>query len=801
MAEGLEGIQVLELGGDVAAPLAGKLLADLGATVVKLEPPEGEPGRRRGPFVPGAGGPEASAPYAFLNAGKRSVTIEPGSPSGRATLRALAARAHLLLHNLAPGEMARWGLDPDALCQEFPALVVLSLTPFGLTGPYRDYAAADLNLIHAGGWGWLCPGPGTDPALPPIKPFGQHAWIQAAVHGAIAALGMVHGALRTGVGGHIDLSAQEAVLGIIGRNFMNWSYAGQSDSRLSARAYAPNGFFRCRDAHIYIVCIEEDQWQRLVELMGSPAWAAEARFKDKVIRAQNEAELNAHLSAWAAGWDAADLFKTCQERRICASQVFSSGQLPAQEHLRAREFIREQELPGLGAVPVPGPPYRLQRAWWKQRGAAPRLGEANAAAPRLFAPPARPVAAGTPPGLPLAGIKVLDLGWVWAGPHATLMLAHLGADVVKVESSGRRLDLLRRSGSWAEDLPSGPNRYGAFNQLAQGKRSITVDLSAAAGLDLVRRMAGQGDVVVSNFGTGVMERFGLGADDLRRINPELIVAAISGYGQTGPYRNYMGYGQAAVPLSGISALTGYRPGLPAEVHIAYGDPCAGAYTAFAILAALVARQRNGGGQSIDVSLWETLAASGFEGWMHDVLGLPPLAPMGNRDPYWAPHDCFRCAGEDQWVSIAVTEDAHWSGLCAAIGRPELARAERFADAASRKAHEEEANGIVGAWCRTLEKWEVTRRLQALGVPAFPSLSHPELTADPHLAARGFFSSLPHPEVGRREHPGAPWRCARGGGRARGRAPLLGEHTDDVLRSWLGMDDAEIERLRDGGILK
>jgi crotonobetainyl-CoA:carnitine CoA-transferase CaiB-like acyl-CoA transferase len=394
----------------------------------------------------------------------------------------------------------------------------------------------------------------------------------------------------------------------------------------------------------------------------------------------------------------------------------------------------------------------------------------------------------------LAGVKVADFGWVWAGPHATLMLAHMGADVVKIESAAR-MDLLRRSGSWAQGMDKGPNRHGQFNQLAQGKRSVTLNLAHPEGLALARKLAARADVVSSNFGTGVMERFGLGADDLHRLNPDLIVAAISGYGQSGPYRNYMGYGQAAVPLSGISSLTGYGAGRPAEVHIAYGDPTAGVYTAYAILAALVARERNGGGQAIDCSLWEALAASGFEGWMNDALGLPPLAPAGNRDPYWAPHDVFRCAGEEAWVSIAVADEAHWRALCSVMGRPALAGEPRFATMARRKENEEALNAFIAAWCAPLDKWDVTRRLQQAGVPAMPSLSHPELTADPHLTARGYFSTLPHPEVGAKHHPGPPWRFDRRPNGATGPAPLLGQHTGAVLSEWLGLGAADVAALR------
>ncbi len=861
-AQGLGGIRIIEAGGGVAASLAGRLLADLGATVVKLEPSGGDPVRQRGPFAGDGPAGERSGLFTVLNAGKRSLVADLHSAAGRDLLDGLVPHADLLIHSCPPKDLARCGLAWERLSALNPALVVLAVSPFGHTGPYRDFVAADLNLIHAGGWGWLCPGPGTDPSLPPIKPFGQHAWVQSALHGAVAALGALFAARATGQGEHIDLSAQEAVLTVTGRNFISTSYGGQIDGRLSPRAYAPNGFFPCRDGYLYLVCIEEEQWQRLVELMGAPAWASEQRFATKDIRGQHEAELNVHLREWIGTWAVEELFKACQERRICACPVYRSGQLAGQEHLKAREFPHLLEQPGLGKLRVPGPPYRLLHSWWEPRGAAPRLGEAQALGARALgngaagkgpagngAPAngplghgalgsdraalapvspanggqgvARPAATtagnghGNPPR-PLTGVKVLDFTWVWAGPHCTRLLSDLGADVVKVESAAR-LDLLRRGGVWARELEPGVNRRGTFNQLGQGKRSLQLSLIQPEGLALARRLAEQADVVVSNFGTGVMERFGLGAEALLKLKPELIVCAISGFGQTGPYRHYMGYGQAAVPLSGISALTGYRPGEPQEVHIAYGDPVSGVFGALGIAAALVARQRhggsqevgggqrNGGGQFIDVSLWEALVWTSLEAWMPAALpehprDNPPLAPMGNRDPWWAPHNCYRCAGEDAWVSIAVTEEAQWPALCAALGQPALAEDARFRTAPDRKAHEDALDALIGAWTRGLERWEVTRRLQAAGVGAFPSLNAQELADDPHLAARGYFGLAPHPEVGVRAHLGVPWRMTRRPSGACGPAPLLGQHTDEVLRDWLGADAAQLAAWRAAGVL-
>ncbi|MCZ6841511.1 MAG: CoA transferase [SAR324 cluster bacterium] len=811
MGQGLQGVKVLELAAGVAAALAGKLMADLGAEVVKIEPPGGDPARQRGPFRGGAPDPEASGLYLALNANKRSLELDLCGEAGQSALEELAGRTQLLIHDHPPARMQGLGLDYARFAALNPGLVMLSITPFGLDGPYSAYQAAELNLIHASGWGYNCPGPGMDPALPPIKPFGQHACIQAGLHGATAAMATLYGVLQGGPGEHIDLSVQEAALTCLGRHMVNYTYAGAIDSRLRERAYAPNGFYPCKDGIIYLVTIEEDQWQRLLELMGNPAWAQDERFQTKFKRAQVEEELNPHLEAFFAQWCVDDLYRACQERRICVAPVYGYDQLLADPHLQARGFVQAQTHPVAGALPMPGAPYLLKVPWWSLRSPAPRLGEANNCIDELLqgnggtaatggAPCIDPSArAGAQAPLPLQGVRVLDFTWVWAGPHGAMMLANLGAEVLKVESPDRP-DLLRRSAIIPTGMQPGINRAGTFNQMGQGKKSVGVDLSHPGGLALVKRLAAECDVVISNFSTGVMDRFGLGAADLHRINPELIVAAISGFGQTGPCKDFIGYGQAIVPLSGISAQTGYEGQGPSEVATAYGDPNAGITMAYGVVAALAARAMHGGGQYLDISLWEAMAASGFEGWMNHALGNPPHLPMGNRDPVWAPHNCYRCAGEDNWISIAVTEEAHWQALCREMDNDILPENDRFRTAQARKANEGVLDEIISAWCAPRERWELTRRLQDAGVPAFPSLSTKDLAEDPHLHARSYFGHAPHPEVGELLHTGLPWRMRNRPSGVIGPAPLLGEHTDEVLNDVLGLEGEEIARLRAEGVL-
>ncbi|MCZ6841353.1 MAG: CoA transferase [SAR324 cluster bacterium] len=802
--QGLEGLQVIELGGGVSAPMAGKMLAGLGATVLKIEPPGGEPARRRGPFPQGVPGPEASGTYLYLNTNKRSLELDLTAREGRATLAGLAERADLLLHNFTPAEMETRGISYERLSGRNPRLVMLSITPFGLSGPYRDYAANELTLIHGGGWGWIIPGKGAPPELPPIKPFGQHVLVHAGLHGLVAALAACRGAAQSGLGEHIDLSVQETVVFLLGRHFSIYSYTGQTDKRTSPTLYEPMNFYPCQDGHIFLICPEQSQWQRFVKLMGEPAWALEERFSSREQRSGNAQALLKLIAQWTAGWKVDDLFHACQQERVGAAPVFDFPQLERQEHLLAREFYVEQSHPVAGALRMPGAPFHLKQPWWRPSEPAPRLGEAARDAASLFAPLpelAGNGGAGQARKPPLAGVRVLDLSWVWAGPHCTQMMAMLGAEVIKVESSSR-LDLTRRSRLQPPGMEPGHNLSAYYNQINQCKKSIGIDLSNPEGIALVKQLAESSHVMISNFGTGVLEKLGLGAEEMQRINPRLHVAMISAFGQTGPSRYYMGYGPLISPLAGVSAQTGYADGLPQDVGMAYGDPNGGVYCAIALTAALWAGLRHGApGQVIDLSMWEAMLCTGFEGWMNHALGNPPYRPMGNRDPVDAPHNVYASAGEDAWVAVAVSDQAQWRGLCRAIGQPNLADDARFRDAPARKANEDALDALLGAWCAGRERWEATRALQAEGVPAFPVLDTKDLQEDPHLLARKCFTNWPHAEAGLRTMMGAPWRMAftpNGNGHA---APLLGEHTDYVLEAVLGLSTQRRAELREAHIVE
>ncbi len=399
---------------------------------------------------------------------------------------------------------------------------------------------------------------------------------------------------------------------------------------------------------------------------------------------------------------------------------------------------------------------------------------------------------------PLDGIRVADFTWVWAGPFCTMQLAHMGAEVIRMESM-RRVCVTRMLPPWHGGQPA-INRSGYFNQYNQGKRSIRLDLSKPEAVEIAKRIVAISDVATENFAGGVMDRLGLGYDVLRRVKPDIIMISMSGYGQTGPESRYVSYGPAQVPLSGMSSLTGYAGWPPMHAGMSYGDPNAGLHAAFAVLAALLYRERTGSGQFIDMSQWESTMALLGEGIMDYTMNGTQPPRNGNRMPWMAPHGIFPCAGEDRWLSIACGSDDEWRGLCGVMGRPDLAGDPRFRSLADRKANEDDLEQAVSEWTATVEPFEATNRLQAAGVAAFPPLMNRELAEDPHLNARGFFVEKEHPEVGVMKHAGIPYRMSETPCEVWRAAPVMGQDNDYVFGELLGMSSQQIADLEERQVI-
>lgn len=400
--------------------------------------------------------------------------------------------------------------------------------------------------------------------------------------------------------------------------------------------------------------------------------------------------------------------------------------------------------------------------------------------------------------MPLDGIRVIDLTMVWAGPFGTRMLGDYGAEVIKIESP-RQWDLLRSLGLIPRTEPRWYNKSAYFNHNNRDKFALALDLSDPRGKDVLLRLCAVSDILVENFRTDVMDNLGLTYEAVRAVNPNIIYVSMPGHGKTGPEKDFVAYGSNVEQLAGLVSLSGYEGDEPMKTGFSYGDPMAGTALVGAVATALRQRRLSGEGMYLELAQRENLTMFVGEYLVDCSMNHQERPPIGNRHALFAPHNRYRCAGDDRWVTIACETDAQFAALCTVIGRPELATDERFASNAARKANEGELDAIIDAWTSARGHYEAMHLLQRAGVPAGAVLTTPELLADPHLRARGAWVEHTHPDAGTWEMEAPPWKLSRTPGHIRLPAPGFGQHNSYVLRNLLGLQEEKIAELYAAGI--
>lgn len=788
----LAGLKVLELGEGVAVPYCTKLLADLGADVVKIEAPNtGDTSRQWGPVIDGSLDPERSGTFLYLNTSKRSVCLDLETEAGLRDFEQLALTCDVLIEDRTPGFLESVGLAPRRLQEQNSRLIVVSVTPFGQTGPNAAHRSHALNLFHSGGHGspfsLLEPG-----GRAPSRGGGYLADYDAGLTAAVGTLGALYGREQTGRGDHVDCSKQEAMMCLervtIGR------YANETEPFGGSRG--PGGLSRAKDGWVMLTTLEKHQWEGMVRAMGNPAWAEAEWCETPAGRMEHFDEIEAHKNAWVENLTREEIYHAAQSEGTPAAPVRTVPEVLEWKQLRARGFFKELEHPHAGTLLVPTAPYRFSNAEWVG-SRAPTLGEHTdevLAEARVKTREREPVEESVPSRdtRPLAGIRVADFTWAWAGPQGSLLLGMLGAEVIKIESRAR-LDHSRVHSLTAGSLKGGIDDSPVFNDLNLGKRSVTLNLQSEEGRNLVKQLVAESDVVLQNMRPGVLDRLGLGYEDLRKIKHDIIMASSSAVGSDGPEGRYAGYAPTFACLSGITNISGH----PDEPPIALSgsvDLRVGTASAFAVLAALTQRQRTGEGQNIDLSSTEVMSAMMGHAFLdYQLNGVVPER-MGNRDSMMAPHGCYRCKDEEEWgtwVTIAVASDLEWRSLCGVLNNSIIA-GEDYASASFRKRNEDQLDKIIEEFTRERSVQEVVTTLQAAGVAAARLHTGATLSDDPHTAERGVYVPIDHPNLGRVQVVRPPWRMH--GAELTEPAPLLGQHNDYVLGEILGLEAEEIARL-------
>lgn len=809
MKQALEGIRVIELGEGVSAAYCARLFADFGADVIKVEEPRGDVVRAWGPFPKDEPDPEKSGLFEFLNTNKRGVTLDLSGAPGRAALERLVASADVLVENLPTPRARELGIEWASLSRVNPDLVLISITPFGRSGPYADWKGYDLNAYHLTAAGHrYCGLPGEAPL--------EHGSFAAEFFGAAAAaawgLAATLGRERVGGGQQLDVSCAEAIAAVFvgGQNIGAYAQDGKWEHRtgVGMPLGAPATIMPCKDGHVWMLALEPGQWNGLRRVMGDPDWAQAEMFQDMFARAQNSDVIYPLLEEWTLQHGKWEIMEKCQAEGAPITAVFSVKEAVEQPHLRARGYLVEVEHPRLGRVRHLGAPFRLPASPGGPSRPAPLLGQhaaevlASRSAPRPPAPTVGSAGAARAPSaraLPLEGLRVANFGWVWAGPVVGQTLAFLGAEVYKIESR-TRIDLTRTLPPFGGGVRD-PDRSLSNHACWAGNGSVTLDLKKPEAQELARRLVSKCDVVIENFGPGVMEQLNLGWEELRRLRPDLVMFSMPAAGLDGPLKDIRTYGLSLTSTTGLDSLTGYLGGPPIPVENAFSDPYNGILGAYAILVALAHRDRTGEGQHVDYSQQEAVMQMIGPAFMDYVLNGRVAGPIGNRHPLaaGAPHGVFPCAGDDRWISIAVLQDEEWRGLARAMGSPEWALAGDLATTAGRVRRIDEIHQRLAGWTREHDPRALAERLQQHGVAAAPVLSVADLLDDPHWRARKTFIEVVHPLGFSETIYGAYVKTSRSRVEVRP-GPRIGQDNERVFRGLLGLAEGEYRRLLDEKVI-
>ena len=403
---------------------------------------------------------------------------------------------------------------------------------------------------------------------------------------------------------------------------------------------------------------------------------------------------------------------------------------------------------------------------------------------------------------PLAGYRVLDFGWVLAGAIPGMVLADMGAEVIKVETR-QRMDYMRLGRPIIGSEPD-PEQHPMFHNVNRSKLSIAVNTTKPQAIDLVKKLVGHCDVVIENFSPSVMDRIGLGYDVMSAIRPGLVMVSLSSNGQTGPLRDLRAYAPSIGSLSGLDSTIGYEdgesPGRPLGMKHAYGDVCAALHSVFAIVSALYRRRHTGEGQYIDLSMLRATVATMGAGLMEYEMTGRVMGPRGNYDPVMAPYGNFPCRGEDSWLSVAVRTEEEWQDLKLAMGNPDWAGASEFASRYARLRHRQELEAHLGRWTAERDAEETAELLQSHGVAAIPVMGAEDRLFSEHFRERGLYSDIEHPSLGAEPIFNIMWNLSETPPSIRRHAPLLGEHNQGIFGGLVGLTTEEIHQLEADQVL-
>ena len=802
--EFLKGFRALDLT-DLSGQLCGRVLADLGMEVIKIEPPGGDPARNMAPFIASADGKRLSTVFAHLNAGKASEVLDLNTETGRAQLRELVKSADVLIESFQPGDLDAKGLGYKDLAAINPRIVMASITGFGQTGPKKNLACNDLVALAESGFLYIS----GDPSLPPVKPPETQAYYFASLFATAGLLAALYRRERTGQGDHVDASMQEA-LATQEHIIRLWANEQQIAKRAGSQhgSVAPAKIFSCKDGFVYLY-VTRQHWKLFLSLWKNHPIVFDASdWLNNLYRRAHADELNSAVEAFLSGFTMAEITEFLQAKGIPCVPVNTPMGFANDEQVRERGFMAPVEHAGFGKTKQPAIPFVID-------GARPPVGSVPVldswVAPSYVSPEARERREGVndvgakSDGIgyshrsdaPLHGMRIVSFDHVLAGPYGTTILAELGADVIKVESSKGGMDPFRFFGT-GED----PNLSPRFLEFNRNKRSFTVNLKHPKGQTVLHDLVAKADAVLDNYSVDVVERIGLAYDQLRKVNPNIINLRMPGLGTTGPKRHFSTVGVNITAFTGLTYLWNH-PGVtnpPIGSQTVFPDYVSGTLCAIIIISGVLYRERQKRGAFIDLGQSEATAFMIGAHLMEAASSGKNPEPTGNVSLSVAPHGCYPCRGEDRWCVIAAENEQQWAALAKIIG-PGVIGNPRFATNAERLQNRDALDAIIGNWTKTEDAFALRDQLQGAGIPCGVVQTGEDLVNDPHLQQRGFIVAVDNARLGRVVLPNFPLQFTNAKLTRRWEFPVLGRDTETVLRDVVGYDEATIAAHRRDGVLE
>ena len=797
LARGLGELRVVDLTRDIAGAYATKLFADAGADVVKVEPPGGDPLRSwsaTGGIRQASG--EDGALFRFLHLGKRSVVASASLPVADPEIRALIAGADLVVESLDPGV-----LDGPSLVADEPGLVVMSISPFGRSGPNAGRAASEFT-IQAG-----CGSIGTR-GLPGEEPFqagGRTIEWLAGTFAGVAALAAVQGARRSGHGDYVDFSISE-VTNIAATNYADLmcSLLGVEASGALPQSVETPSIEPTRDGWVGFCTNSRQQFSDFLLMIGRQDLQQDKGLAQVGGRVARLEEWNRIVHDWTRRHDTAEVVEAASLLRIPVAPVNDGETVRSHEQLQARGVFRESPDRGTGpAFLYPRPPYRIDFDDPPPAGPAPRVGEHTGQIEPRTRRGVSAVGGPSSGGLPLAGLRIVDMTAWWAGPSATHMLASLGADVIHVESAGRPDGMRMVGGMLAGRYEQWWECSSFFLAANTNKRGLAIDLRDPRGREAMLRLVARSDAVVENFTPRVIESFGLDWRTIHDVNPQTILLRMPAFGLSGPWRDNTGFAQTMEQLTGLAWLTGHVDDQP-RIQRGPCDPLAGMHAAFALLVALEERKARGEGVHVECTMVEGALNAASEQLLEFSAYGNRMEREGNRSPAAAPQGLYACAGSEpgleKWLALSVESDAQWHALLGLLEGPQWAAGATLANHAGRRESHDAIDAELRAWFAAHEREALVEELLARGIPASIVADPRRVREDRQLVHRRFFEDIDHPVVGRHAIPTLPFRLAGVDRWLRCAAPTLGQHNREILSELCGLSGSEIDALEADGVI-